>query len=417
MKQNKYAFSLFVIGSLFFVFGFVTWLNSILMPFLQLTCELSEPQAAFVPFAFYISYFVMAIPSSFLIKKVGYANGMILGLIIMAIGSITFVPAAIYRKFFIFLIGLFVQGIGLAVLQTASNPYATVLGPLDTAARRISMMGICNKLAGIIGVVAIYKALFSNMEQEVELLKDMQPGVGRDVLLQSLSENIILPYIIITAVLILLVVFLKLAKLPDVQDEVKDPQTESKSLFAYPYMWLGVAAIFFYVGAEVIAIDYLPKYGQEAWGFPLSVSKNFSAYALVALIVGYLLGILTVPKLISQRHALIAHVCIAMVLVAVSLFTKGMMSVACIIMLSFTHAIMWPAIWPLSIHDLGKHTEIASGLLVMAIAGGAIMPLIYSNLVVLIGNQLAYSLLFVSYIYILFFAAYGYQLQGKKHHH
>lgn len=414
MKQNKYAFSLFVIGSLFFVFGFVTWLNSILMPFLQMTCELTEIQAAFVPFAFYISYFVMSIPSSFLIKKVGYANGMILGLIIMAVGSITFVPAAVYRKFFIFLTGLFVQGIGLSVLQTASNPYATILGPIETAARRISMMGICNKLAGIIGVVAIYKALFSGMETEVELLKTMEPGANRDMLLQGLSENIILPYIIITAVFIMLVIFLKLAKLPDVKDEENQHSAEQKSIFAYPYMWLGVMAIFFYVGAEVIAIDYLPKYGQDFWGFSLATSKNFSAYALVALILGYLLGILTVPKMISQRHALIAHLCIAMALVVAALFTKGMTSVACIIMLSFTHAIMWPAIWPLSIHDLGKHTELASGLLVMAIAGGAIMPLIYSKLIVAIGNQMAYTLLFVSYIYILFFAVYGYKIQRKN---
>lgn len=414
MKENRYAFSLFIIGSLFFVFGFVTWLNSILMPFLQMTCELTEVQAAFVPFAFYISYFVMSIPSSMLIKKVGYANGMILGLIIMAIGSITFVPAAIYRRFFIFLTGLFVQGIGLSVLQTASNPYATILGPIETAARRISLMGICNKVAGCIGVFAIYKALFSGMDNEVELLKTMPAGSGRDLLLQSLSENIIIPYIIITAALILLVIFLKLAKLPEVNDSANSVERSDKSIFSYPYMWLGVLAIFFYVGAEVIAIDYLPKYGQDFWGYSLAFSKNFSAYALVALIVGYLLGILTVPKMISQRHALIAHLCIAMALVAVAIFTKGMLSVGCIIMLSFCHAIMWPAIWPLSIHDLGSHTELASGLLVMAIAGGAVMPLIYSKLIGLVGNQVAYALLFVCYLYILFFAVYGYRIQSKK---
>lgn len=413
-ENNKYAFSLFVIGSLFFVFGFVTWLNSILMPFLQLTCELTEMQAAFVPFAFYISYFVMSIPSSILIKKVGYANGMILGLVIMAIGSITFVPAAVYRRFFIFLTGLFVQGIGLSVLQTASNPYATILGPIETAARRISIMGICNKLAGIIGVLALYKALFSGMEQEVELLRNMVAGPERAILLQDLSERIIVPYIIITAVFILLVLFLKLAKLPNVNDEVNSASEEHKSIFAYPYMWLGVLAIFFYVGAEVIAIDYLPKYGTDFWHYPLQASKNFSAYALVALIVGYLLSIATVPKLISQRHALIAHLCISMVLVAVAICTQGMLSVACIIMLSFTHAIMWPAIWPLSIHDLGRHTELASGLLVMAIAGGAIMPLFYSKLINLVGNQNAYALLFVCYIYILFFAVYGYKIQKKN---
>lgn len=412
-QKNKYAFSLFVIGSLFFIFGFITWVNSILMPFLQITCELTEFQSAFVPFAFYISYFVMSIPASFLIKKVGYSNGMMIGLLTMAVGSILFVPAAITRSYLFFLVGLFVQGIGLSVLQTASNPYATILGPIETAARRVSLMGICNKLAGIIGVYVLYNALFSGMDKEMELLKTQPAGPARNTLLQSMSEQIILPYIIITIVFLLLVIFLKLAKLPKIESAENQQSGTHKSIFAYPYMWLGVVAIFFYVGAEVIAIDYLPKLGVF-WGYPLAFSKSFSAFALIAMLLGYIVGIATIPKMISQRQALIVNVCLAAALVCVALFTKGMLSIACIIMLSFAHAIMWPAIWPLSIHDLGRHTELASGLLVMAIAGGAVMPLIYSRLCENFGNQYAYILLFVSYAYILFFAAYGYKIKTKE---
>lgn len=413
MEQNKkYAFSLFVIGSLFFVFGFVTWLNSILMPFLQTTCELTTFQASFVPFAFYISYFVISIPSSWLIKKVGYANGMILGLIIMAVGSILFVPAALSRNFIFFLCGLFVQGIGLSILQTASNPYATILGPIESAARRISLMGICNKVAGMIGILAIYSALFSGMDSEINLLKTLEASPAKDMLLQDLSEKIILPYIIITAAFILLVIFLKLAKLPDIKEE--DTEKEgSTSIFHYPYLWLGVLAIFFYVGAEVISIDYLVKYG-DYWHLPMVVSKNFGIYALIALVVGYLLGIIMIPKMISQRKALVMQLFLAMILLAIALNTQGMLSIACIIMLSFTHAIMWPAIWPLSIHDLGKHTELGSALLVMAIAGGAVLPLIYGKLSDVFNPQYAYALLFLSYLYILYFATSGYKIKSKK---
>lgn len=413
MEQNKkYAFSLFVIGSLFFVFGFVTWLNSILMPFLQTTCELTTFQASFVPFAFYISYFVISIPSSWLIKKVGYANGMILGLIIMAVGSILFVPAALSRNFIFFLCGLFVQGIGLSILQTASNPYATILGPIESAARRISLMGICNKVAGMIGILAIYSALFSGMDSEINLLKTLEASPAKDMLLQDLSEKIILPYIIITAAFILLVIFLKLAKLPDIKEE--DTEKEgSTSIFHYPYLWLGVLAIFFYVGAEVISIDYLVKYG-DYWHLPMVVSKNFGIYALIALVVGYLLGIIMIPKMISQRKALVMQLFLAMILLAIALNTQGMLSIACIIMLSFTHAIMWSAIWPLSIHDLGKHTELGSALLVMAIAGGAVLPLIYGKLSDVFNPQYAYALLFLSYLYILYFATSGYKIKSKK---
>lgn len=264
----------------------------------------------------------------------------------------------------------------------------------------------------MIGIFALYSALFSDAELEIQLLKTMAAGPQKDYLLQVLSNQIILPYIIITGLLILLVVFLKIAKLPEVKEESDDAPKTHRSIFSYPYLWLGTFAIFFYVGAEVIAIDYLVRYG-DYWNMPMVVSKNFGIYALIALVVGYLIGILTTPRLISQRQALILHLCLAMVLVVVALNTSGMMSVACIIMLSFTHAIMWPTIWPLSIHDLGKNTKLGSALLVMAIAGGAVLPLIYGKLADVYNMQIAYSILFISYIYILYFAIHGYKIETR----
>lgn len=417
MQNNKnLTFSMSVIGALFFVFGFVTWLNSILMPYLELTCNLNKFQASFVPFAFYIAYFVMAIPSSFVLKKTGFSNGMALGLIIMAIGAILFIPAAMTRTYMVFLTALFIMGIGLSLLQTASNPYVTVLGPVESAARRMSIMGICNKLAGIIGVLILANTLFSTTDGLVDQIKALElTDPSREVLLQQLSNKVIVPYLIITAILIALVVFVKAAKLPEIneEEEVADGEVSRKSIFSYPYLWLGVLAIFFYVGAEVIAIDYLKTYGASL-GLPDTITNMLPAYALVALIVGYLLGIITVPKILSQRMALIIQLLLAVVLVIVALCSQGIVSVIAIICLSFSHAIMWPAIWPLSIHDLGKYTKLGSAFLIMAIAGGAVLPLIYGKLSLAFNPQVSYALLFVCYAYILFFATVGCKIGVRK---
>ncbi|MDR1345808.1 MAG: sugar MFS transporter [Bacteroidales bacterium] len=415
VKQRKTNSGIYIIGALFFIFGFVTWLNNILIPFLKTACELTDFQASFVPFAFYISYFVMAVPSSCILKKSGFGSGMALGLVVMAIGSILFVPAALNRNYILFLTGLFVQGIGLSLLQTASNPYVMILGPIESAAQRISIMGICNKIAGMIGILTLFSALFGNTESLMEAIKTCIDPAQKEILLQSLANRVVLPYIIMTLILIVLVLFIHAAKLPEVtQDKPADPQhiIVHKSVFSYPYLWLGALAIFFYVGAEVIAIDFLVNYG-DFYGINIAISKNFGVFALIALIAGYFLGIVTVPRFLSQRQALIIQLFVAMALITLSLCTQGLISIMAIIMLSFAHAIMWPAIWPLSIHNLGKHTKTGSALLIMAIAGGAILSLVYGKLSDLYNPQKAYALLFVSYAYILFFALSGYKKEKK----
>lgn len=413
-KQRSASYSMFVIGALFFVFGFVTWLNNILIPYMKVSCELtSQVQAYLVPFAFYIAYFVMSIPSSYVLKKTGYGNGMALGLIVMAIGCMLFLPGARLRSYSIFLTGLFIQGVGLSLLQTASNPYVTVLGPVESAARRMSIMGVCNKLAGMVGILILYNALFSGKEHLFEQINNTPAGLEKEALLQQLANGVILPYIIMTAVLIALVLFVKLAKLPEIQVEETEKVATKSSIFNYPYLWLGVLAIFFYVGAEVIAIDTLIPYGNF-YGIPTEVSHYFGVYALIALLIGYFCGIFFVPRYISQRNALIVQLCVAIALVIVALCTSGLFSIVAIICLSFAHAIMWPAIWPLSIHDLGEHTEFGSALLIMAIAGGAVMPLIYGQIADMANPHIAYALLFVSYAYIMFFATVGCKITKKS---
>ncbi len=412
-KKKSTAYSMFVIGSLFFVFGFVTWLNNILIPYMRTSCELTtQVQGYLVTFAFYIAYFVMSIPSSFVLKKTGYSNGMALGLVVMAIGCMMFIPGAKMRSYPMFLLGLFLQGSGLSLLQTASNPFVTVIGPIESAARRMSIMGICNKVAGMIGILVLYNALFSGKEHLFESIKEMAPGPEKEAMLQQLSNGVIIPYLIMTAVLIALVLFIKTAHLPEIVEEEKKIDGKKASIFSFPYLWLGVFAIFFYVGAEVIAIDTLIPYG-DFYGIPTAVSHYFGVYALIALLVGYICGILFVPKVISQRQALIIQLLLSVALVIVALCTTGIVSIIAIICLSFAHAIMWPAIWPLAIHDLGDHTEFASALMVMAIVGGAVMPLIYGRIADAVNPHSAYALLFVSYAYILFFATVGYRMEKR----
>lgn len=416
MEKNKTNFSIFIIGALFFVFGFVTWLNNVLIPFLQTSCELTSTQASLVNFAFYISYFVMAIPSSYILKKTGFANGMALGLIIMAIGSILFVPAALNRNFALFLIGLFVQGTGLALLQTAANPYVTILGPIESAAKRQSIMGVCNKVAGMIGILILYSAIFSGTEGLINQINDpnILPAL-KDQLLSELSRNVILPYIIMTMVLIALMIFVKAAKLPDIneEDNISETDTPRKSIFAYPYLWIGIIALFFYVGAEVVSVTYLIQYG-DYFGIAKEVSKNFGIFALIALVVGYFMGIALVPKVISQRTAGIINLILALILVSVALFTSGIVSIIAVILLSFTNAILWPAIWPLSIQGLGKYTKLGSAFLIMSIAGGGVLSIIYGYLSDQFNPQSAYALLFVAYGFMLFFVAIGCKIKSWK---
>ena len=348
----------------------------------------------------------MAIPSSAILKKTGFTNGMALGLIVMAIGSLLFIPAAIDRNYLLFLIGLFTQGTGLALLQTATNPYVTIVGPIEYAAQRISIMGICNKIAGMIGVLVLFPALFSSTAHLFVDFDSITNVAIREKVLQQLSNSVIFPYLIMTTVLIGLVLFIKMAKLPEIYEEEQEAtKATHRSIFSYPYLWFGIAAIFFYVGVEVLAIDYLIVYANYL-KIPTEISRYYPVWALSALIVGYVVGIGLVPKVISQRTSLIINSFLGLALLIVALSVTGITSVYAIIGLSFAHAIMWPAIWPLSIHNLGRDTKLASAFLIMAIAGGAILPLIYGSFSDSFGAHWAYLVMLPGYIYLILFAAF-----------
>jgi glucose/galactose transporter len=402
-----------IIGALFFIFGFITWLNSVLIPFLKQACELTDFQAYLVTFAFYISYFVMAIPSSAILKKTGYAKGMSIGLGIMAVGSLIFIPGALARSYPIFLLGLFVQATGMTLLQTASNPYITILGPIESAAKRISIVGICNKIAGMIGIVILVKVLFSDTKAVSERIASLT-GAALATELDALAARVIVPYVIMAIVLGGLALMILKAHLPEVnqEDDATSTGNEAKgksSVFDFPHLILGVICIFAYVGVEVIAIDTIGLYGQYM-GFDLDVAGTLGSYSLAALIVGYLLGIVVIPKYLKQRNALVWSAILGFVFAVAALLTQGTTSIIFIVLLSFSHALMWPSIWPLAIDKLGPFTKTGSALLIMGICGGALLPLVYGALADSTNRQHAYLITLPCYLYILYFAVKGYRV-------
>ena len=407
---------LVIIGALFFIFGFITWLNGTLIPFLKIACGLQYSQALLVTFAFYIAYVFLALPSAFILQKTGFKNGMALGLLVMAAGALVFVPAAQARSFGLFLAGLFIQGAGLALLQTASNPYASILGPLESAAQRISIMGICSKIAGALSPVIIGAVVLKGAAELEARLASTISAAEKTALLQQLAGRVVLPYVIMAGALVVLALLIKLSGLPEIdarQAEVSPvPGEPARGIGHYPHLLLGVLAIFCYVGVEVIAGDTIIQYGR-AQGISLDIARNFTSFTLIAMLVGYFIGVVTIPKYLSQQAALSICAVVGAVFTAGIVLTHGYTSVLCVALLGLANSLMWPAIFPLSIKGLGSLTERGSALLVMGIGGGAVLPYLYGKLSEPLGLQRAYLLLIPCYLYILFFAIKGHAYQAR----
>lgn len=417
MSNNKnYVLPMIIIGALFFVFGFVTWVNGTLIPYLKIACQLeTDFQSYLVATAFFIAYTVMAVPSSFVLRKTGYKKGMALGLLIMAVGAMLFVPAANARDYNMFLIGLFIIGTGLALLQTASNPYVSIIGPIESAATRISIMGISNKIAGILaGLIFGYIAL--NDADVLEKSLQSMDAATKESTLNELASRVIVPYMIIAGVLVVLAIAILFSGLPDIHEEddesTKSTAIRKTSVFQFPHLVLGMVAIFLYVGVEVMAGDTIISYGKSL-GIELSTARFFTQLTLAFMLVGYIVGILTIPKFITQAKALQICSILGVVFTIAAVLTTGFTSVTFIAMLGLANSLMWPAIFPLAIDGLGKFTKIGSALLIMSIAGGAIMPLLYGKLSESWGTQHAYLLMVPCFLYTLFYAVKGHRM-GKS---
>jgi glucose/galactose transporter len=415
MTQSNKTTAIVIIGFLFFILGFITWLNGILIPYLKTACELSDFQALFVAFAFYISYTVMALPASWVLKKTGFKNGMTVGLWVMALGALVFIPAAFTRVYSFFLLGLFILGTGMAVLQTAVNPYITIIGPIESAAKRISMMGIANKAAGALAPLVL--AYFVVRPGDAETISNLASLSDNDrfAFLNELASRVIIPYTGIAIALFLVGFGIKFSTLPDIDseenNEVKSAGlAEKQSVWVYPNLVLGVITLFFYVGVEVIAGDTIIRYGTS-FNIPMETAKLFTSYTMLAMVVGYLIGVSLIPRFISQHTALQASAILGVIFSLAALFTEGFTSVLMIALLGLANALVWPAVWPLAIKGIGSHIKTGSALLIMAISGGAILPLAWGKLSDLYGPQMAYVVLIPAYLVILFYSTVGHKMK------
>jgi glucose/galactose transporter len=403
--SKEYTKNIAIIGAFFFIFGFISWVNGTLIPYLKIACELEDWQAYLVTFAFYISYTVMATPSSRILQKSGMLKGMRLGLIIMALGCCCFIPAALTRKYIVFLFGLFVVGTGLTLLQTAVNPYITLLGPAQSAARRISIMGVCNKLAGIIAPLVMGAFILKNANGLLDELTHLSP-TAKATRLDELSHAVITPYACLATILLLIAVLIGYAHLPEINAGQQTAQTNPTPA-PTPQLVKGFIAIFFAVGVEVMAGDTIGGYGLYL-GINLDTAKHLTSWTLSAMMIGYLAGIWAIPKYISQQKVFRLSTAYGLIMTCLVLLLPGKASIIALALLGLGNAILWPSIWPQALHRLqGAALAKASAILIMGIAGGALMPLWYGWLSAAIGNRIAYIIFIPAYLYMLYYSILG----------
>lgn len=380
----------------------------------------------------------MAIPSSFLLNKVGYKKGMMMGLWCMSIGALLFVPAAYWRTYQLFLLGLFLLGVGLAILQSAANPYVTIVGPIESAAKRMSIVGTGNKLAGVIANL-VFAGVVIKQSDKV-LMREIESGVytgsSLDAILDNLIKGVIIPYLILAVALFLFGIIIRYSVLPELDPSVVNKRTDedeksSKSILQYPALILGVIAMFFHIGTQMIAlatsIQYAGSMGESLTG----LAKNIPSYTMMLTFVGYFVGIIFIPKYLSQRYALLISATINLLLSVLIITTSGTVTILGIttdislwylVMMGLPNALLYAGIWPLAINGLGKHTNLGSAFLVMALCGSAIMPMIYHSIVdsyipsisIALAMKSAYWILIPSFAYIVWYGSFGYKIKSWR---
>lgn len=424
LSKKDTVTGILIIAFLFFMFGFTSWINAILIPYFKISFELTHVQSYLVTFAFYISYLLFSIPSSYLLKNVGFKKGMMIGFWVMSGGAFLFVPAAMTMTYELFLLGLFSIGAGLALLQTAANPYITILGPTERAAQRFSIMGICNKGAGILApllfAAVIFRATDSDMFDSLSQMSEAEKNAA----LHELIQRVIVPYACVGAFLFLLGLFIRFSPLPEIDTEhesedVALANSGKTSITQFPHLILGAVAIFLHVGTQVISIDTVISYAATM-NLNLIEAKVFPSYTLTAQICAYIVGIVAIPKFITQLNALKISTLLGIVLTLLIVFAKGQVtflghttdiSIWFVVMLGLANSLVWAGIWPLALDGLGRFTKIGGSLMVMGLAGNAILPLIYGYFVDLSSARQAYWVLFPCYLFLVFYAFYGYRLR------
>jgi glucose/galactose transporter len=424
LSQKDTWISIAIIGVLFFVFGFVSWINAILIPYFKIAFTLSNFDSYLVAFAFYISYLVMSVPASYLLKAVGFKKGMMFGFFIMAVGAYIFIPAAMGRTYEVFLLGLFTLGTGLAVLQTAANPYVTILGPKDKAVQRISVMGIFNKGAGILAPIIFAAVVLRVGDTELFNQLETMGELEKNAVLDELIQRVITPYAVVGTVLVSLGILVRFSPLPEIDTEhesaeLAEANSSKTSILQFPHLILGAFAIFLHVGTQVIAIDTVIGYANS-FGIGLMEAKVFPSFTLAFTIIGYLIGISLIPKMISQVNILRIFTLLGTTFTLLILFTSGEVtlfgittdvSIWFVVLLGLANSLVWAGIWPLALDGLGRFTKLGASIMIMGLCGNAIMPLIYGYLADLYDVRAAYWVLFPCYLYLVYYAAYGHKVR------
>ncbi|HTN36460.1 MAG TPA: sugar MFS transporter [Arachidicoccus sp.] len=424
LSKKDTIIPILIIGALFFIFGFISWINSILIPFFKIACELTNFESYLVTFAFYISYLVFSIPSSYLLKRIGFRKGMMIGFWIMAAGAFIFIPAAMTRMYQFFLVGLFSIGAGTALLQTAANPYITILGPQERAAQRISIMGIFNKVAGLLAPLIFAAVILQSTDEALFKAIPLMSADAREIALDTLIRRVILPYAFVGVALLGLGLLIRYSSLPEIdtehEDEVLTASNAGKSvIFQFPHLILGAVAIFLHLGTQVISIDTIISYAG-AMDIGLLEAKVFPSYTLFMMIIGYILGIILIPKYISQVR--VFQICCFVGL----LFSFGIIygaptvqfldhtapvSIWFVVLLGLPNSLVWAGIWPLAMDGLGRFTKIGASILVMGLAGNAIMPLLYGYFADHYDPRIAYWVLVPCYLYLGYYAIWGHRIR------
>jgi len=410
-NKNTLVIPLLIVGVLFFVIGFGVGISGFLTPFLKDALHLTVTQSYLVTAAIFSAFVVFGSPAGWVIKKIGYKLSIVLSLLIMALGMVLFVPSANTGSFPVFLAALFVGGIGNTLLQAAVNPYVTIVGPHESAAMRMCLMGIMNKLAWWMGPV--FLGLFLD-------LKNVQ------------LSQVSLPFYIVTGILLLLAVFIKFSPLPEVKAAGEDDDAVAntsdsyaagkKSIFQIPHLLLGALALFFYVGVETLPMASIIGFAKAVFGENVANPEGYAKYVPIGMFVGYVFGVVMIPRIISQTKALQLFTLIGLVASLCVVLLPGELAIFGLIAIGFANSIMWGAIWPLAIVDLGKFTKSGSSLLVMGIVGGAIIPLIFgllldffktTELPSIADYQSSFWIFIPAYLFILFFGTIGYKIRTK----
>ena len=396
-KKGNFIIPIAFIGMMFFAIGFALGINSFLIPVLNKTLNVSSGEAYLILAATFSTFIIFGYPATRTIAKIGYKKTMSLSFLMFAIAFALFIPSARFESFILFLVASFVSGIANTFLQASVNPYITILGPLESAAKRMSIMGICNKLAWPVAPVFLAFVIGKNTTD-------------------TLISDLYLPFYIIIGVFILLGLLSMLAPLPEVKAAGEDSGNEAEcpyaanktSIWQFPHLLLGALTLFFYVGVETVALGTLVDYAT--W-LNLPDASSYAWISPIGMVIGYICGIVFIPKYLSQSNALIICSLLGIAGSLLVVLTPAAMSIWFISLMALGCSLMWPALWPLAIADLGKFTKTGSSFLVMAIAGGAVIPTIYGFLKDSVGAQQSYWIALPIYAFILYYGVSGYKIR------